>query len=170
MENAQKQDLEAQIKELQARHQKEVEELRKVSDEYKDTLQRLQADFENFRKRLDKEKEEFSAFAGVRIVADFLPLMDSLNEGIKDAEKAGNAQMKGGFEKLRKQLRLILERNGVREIESIGKKFDHALHESVLMANEKDKDDGVVLEEFQKGYLINGKVLRPAKVRVNRKE
>ncbi|VVC00532.1 Protein GrpE [uncultured archaeon] len=145
----------------------EVEALKSVAGEYRETLQRLQAEFENFRKRNDKENEEFRKLACAKVIADFLPLMDSLCEGLKQAEKSGNAEMKEGFGKVKKQLEQILARNGVREIESRGKKYSHDLHEVLMAGNEKGKEEGVVLEEFQKGYIMNGKVLRPAKVRVN---
>ena len=151
-------------------HEKEISELRKMSEEYKDTLQRLQADFENFRKRLDREKAEFREFAGMKVVEDFLPLMDSLGEGQKEARKGNNAQMAGGFEKIIAQLKKILESHGVRKIESVGKKFDLGMHESLMVGKDEKQNDDVVLEEFQKGYTMNGKVLRPAKVKVNKRE
>lgn len=148
----------------------ETEELRAAAQDYKETLQRLQAEFENFRKRNEKEKEEFRKLVNASLITDFLPLVDSVSAGIKQAEKAGNAEMKKGFESVQKQLMQILERNGVKVIESTGKKFDHDLHEVLMTDNEQAKEDGIVLEEFARGYTINGKVLRPAKVKVNKRE
>ena len=148
----------------------EIEMLKKSSAEFKDMLQRLQAEFENAKKREEREREEFRKFAGMRTVQDFLPMMDSIAEGIKQAEKSGNAEMKKGFEMLKAQMAQILERQGVRQIESAGKKFSHDLHDALMVVKDAAKEDGTVLEEFQRGYTMNGKVLRPAKVKINRKE
>jgi len=80
----------------------------------------------------------------------------------EDGEKA--------LDEIEKQLMQIMEKHGVKKIDALGKKFDFNLHECMMTAHEKDKQDELVLEEFQKGYLLNGKILRPAKVKVNKKE
>ncbi|MBI4210742.1 MAG: nucleotide exchange factor GrpE [Candidatus Diapherotrites archaeon] len=151
-------------------HEKEIEELKKIAADYKETLQRMQAEFENADKRLEREKEEFVKFAAFMAITKFLPIADSIEEGMKEAEKTGNSAMKEGFEKLQKQFMQALEMNGVKRIESVGKKFDHEMHEVLMTAKEESKEDGIVLEEFHKGYMMNGRVLRPAKVKVNKKE
>ena len=150
--------------------EKEIGEIRAVAQEYKDMLLRLQAEFENSYKREERERREFALFAGAKTVMDFLPMMDSIEEGEKQAGKSGNNEMKTGFEILARQFALILEKNGVKRIDAIGKKFDHSLHEAILTGNEEGKVDGLVLEELHKGYTMNGKVLRPAKVKINRIE
>ncbi len=148
----------------------EIARLRKSSEEYKETLQRLQAEFENAAKRARREKEEFTKLVNARLLEEFLPLVDSMNEAIKHAESSGNREMKAGAGKMLKQLMHVLERNGVRPIHAIGVKFDAGLHECLLTAKDEGKEDGTVLEEFAKGYTLNGKLLRPAKVKVNKKE
>ena len=148
----------------------QIEQVKKLSEDYKETLQRLQAEFENSRKRMEKEKDEFRKFIGAKIIEDFLPLMDTIDEALKDAAKKNDEPTKIALQNIRSQFAKILGKQEVREIQTIGKKFDLQLHEGLMMTNEKDKDDGAVLEEFQKGYTINGKVLRPAKVKVNKKE
>ncbi|MAG17981.1 MAG: nucleotide exchange factor GrpE [Candidatus Diapherotrites archaeon] len=150
-------------------HDKEIQEAKMLAEEYKDNMQRIQAEFENFQKRTEKEIHAFRGMANAGIIEEFLPLVDSLGEGIKQAEKSNNEEMKKGFELVQKQLTQIMEKNGVKQIESIGKKFDHNFHECMLTVNEQGKDDEI-LEEFQKGYTLNGKILRPAKVKVNKKE
>lgn len=138
--------------------------------EYQEALQRLQAEFENFTKRTEKEKQEYGKYLNASLLHDFLPMVDTFEEGIKHAEKNNNKEMKEGFEKAEKQLNQILERNGVRKIESTGKKFDSELHECMMTSHEKGKENEEILEEFQKGYTLHEKVLRPAKVRINKKE
>jgi len=149
--------------------EKEIKELKSLANEHKETLQRLQAEFENYQKRTEKEILEFRTIANAGILEEFLPLVDSLEEGLKEAKKSNNKEMEEGFERVLKQLMQVLEKNGIKKIESVGKKFDHDLHECMLMA-EEHKHDGLILEEFQKGYTLNGKILRPAKVKVNKKE
>ena len=159
VKDAHKNDYEGQIEELKAR-----------AADYKETLQRLQAEFENAGKRLEREKDEFRKFVGAKSVEGFLPLVDSVEEGIKQAAKSGNEEMRKGFEALKAQFAGALDANGVKQIETIGRKFDHALHEALMTGNEGAKGDEEILEEFRKGYTINGRILRPAKVKVNRKE
>ena len=148
----------------------EIAQLRKISSDYRDTLQQMQAEFENAAKRAQKEKEEFRSLAGAKLLEEFLPLVDSMNEAIKHAEKNGNAEMKAGTWKILSQMMKILERNGVRQIRAMGHKFDAGTHECLMTGNEEGKEDGAVLEEFQKGYTLDGRVLRPAKVKVNQKQ
>lgn len=148
----------------------ELENAKKIAEEYKDSLQRLQAEFENFSKRTEREKQEYKKYLNASLLEEFFPLMDTVSEGIKHAEKANNKEMKHGFESLEKQLGKIFEKNGVRKIETRGKKFDSNLHDCLMTTNEKEKKDGDVLEEFQKGYTLHDKVLRPAKVKVNKRE
>jgi len=148
-------------------HDKKIQEAKALAEEYKDNMQRIQAEFENFQKRTEKEMIEFRGIANLRILEEFLPLIDSLGEGIKEAEKSNNSEMKKGFELIQKQLTQIMEKNGVKQIESIGKTFDHDFHECMMTVNEDGKNNEI-LEEFQKGYTLNGKILRPAKVKVNK--
>ncbi|MCR4369291.1 MAG: nucleotide exchange factor GrpE [archaeon] len=146
--------------------EKELSELRAVSQGYKETLQRLQAEFENFSKRTEREKHEFRKIVNASLLEDFLPLVDTIEEAEKHAKQE---EAKKGFGKIKGQLLRILEKNGVKKIESVGKKFDHSLHECMLTVSEEGKADGEVLEEFARGYALYDKILRPAKVKVNKK-
>ncbi len=145
--------------------------IKKELAEIKETLQRVQAEFENSRKRLDREKEEFAKIAAAALVAELLPLLDS----IEAAEKALNEQQQvtkekaiEGIELIKRQLLAILGSAGLKEIKALGQKFDPMLHDCVMKASEKGKEEDIVLEELQKGYMLNGKVLRHAKVKVNK--
>ncbi|MBI4052431.1 MAG: nucleotide exchange factor GrpE [Candidatus Diapherotrites archaeon] len=133
--------------------------------EFKADLQRLQADFENFRKRCEREKIETALHANAGLLQDFLPLLDSLNAALSakqlsTEEKKGIALVKGQFEE-------ILKKEGVSEIPAQGKHFDSGVHECLLRESVPAKADGIVLEELQKGYLFRNRVLRHAKVKVN---
>ncbi|MCR4335521.1 MAG: nucleotide exchange factor GrpE [archaeon] len=158
---------EAKLQEAKTLNDKEIQEAKRLAEEYKETMQRIQAEFENFQKRTEKEMQNFRVMANARILEEFLPLVDSLGEGIKEAEKSNNKEMKKGFVLIHNQLSQIMEKNGVKQIKSVGEKFDHNFHDCMLTVNEDGKDDEI-LEEFQKGYTLNGKILRPAKVKVNK--
>lgn len=151
-------------------YRKRIAGLQALASEYKEMLQRLQAEFENATKRAERDKGEFLKFAASRTVEGFLPVVDSIEGGIRQAEKSGNREMKNGLEIIRKQFMKAMEANGVRQIESVGRKFNHSLHEVVMAGKDDSKEEGDVLEEFQIGYTLNGGVLRPAKVKINKKE
>ncbi len=136
----------------------EKEGLKKEMAELKETLQRTQAEFENSRKRLEKEKQDFVKVAEAGLVKELLPVLDSI----------GSAKDDEGIPMIKKQLLAVLEKHGLGEIKSFGQKFDPMLHECVMQGKEPEKEDEIVLEEFQKGYLFNGMVLRHAKVKVNK--
>lgn len=131
-----------------------------------ETLQRLQAEFENYEKRIDKEKEDFVKYAKHEMIAKILPILDSFELALKNCKIDKDALK--GFELIFSQLYSTLEAEGLRPIEAFGKKFDPYKHE-VLMQEISDKEEGLVLEELQKGYMLNDKVLRHSKVKVAKK-
>ncbi len=145
----------------------EIDELKRLLEDYKESLQRLQADFENSRKRLEREKQEFLELAGAKVIEDFLPLIDSLSSAVENAKKSGNVEMKEGVEKILAQAKVILARQGVEEIQTKGQ-FDMRFHECMMVENDNSKGEGEIIEELQKGYLMHGRVIRPAKVKVNK--
>ena len=126
-------------------------------------LQRLQAEFENASKRMEKEKKEFFGYANAAFVRELLPFADSLEQAAGKAEKESQ-----GLALLRKQFLDILGGHGFREIKAAGEKFDPRLHEAMMNAADKTRPDGVVVEELQKGYLLRDLILRPSKVKVNK--
>lgn len=142
----------------------------KLAAEYKETLQRLQAEFENFRKRSERENEAFRKIAAAKTIAEFLPVLDSVEDGIRHANALKDREMETGLMKVKGQFMQVLERNDIKQIDAKGKKFSHELHEALMAVEDRKAEDGIVLEELQKGYSMNGLVLRPAKVKVNRKE
>ncbi|MDO8538653.1 MAG: nucleotide exchange factor GrpE [archaeon] len=137
-----------------------LDEKQKI-EELTNDLKRVQAEFENFKKRFEKEKIEFLQYANAGLVEDFLPVIDSIDEALKHSAE------KKGIEGIRKQLFGVMEANGVKAIECVGKKFNHELHEVLLSVCVEEEENEKILEEFQKGYLLNGKVLRHSKVKIN---
>ena len=129
--------------------------------ELKEVLQRLQAEFENFKKRTEKEKSAFIQFANKQFIMELLPVLDNF-------ERAMQSTNDEGIKLIYNQLLEILKKHNVNEIDAIGKQFDPKLHEALLQ-EASDKEPNTVLEVLQKGYIVGDAVLRSAKVKVSKK-
>ncbi|HQP10823.1 MAG TPA: nucleotide exchange factor GrpE [Candidatus Omnitrophota bacterium] len=156
------------IKVKESEYAKAVEEAAK----YKDQYIRLYAEFENARKRMDREKQEFVKFANEGLIVEFLGILDNLERSV-EAAKANHQDYTAflkGIEMVMAHVHEMMKSNGVTPIDTQGKMFDPHCHE-VLMQEETDKlDDGMIMEEFQKGYRLGEKVVRTAKVKVAKKK
>ncbi|MCX8147078.1 MAG: nucleotide exchange factor GrpE [Candidatus Woesearchaeota archaeon] len=146
---------------------KRIEELEKNNAELIDTLKRLQAEFENYKKRIEKEKAEFCMYAKADIIKKLLPIVDTFEIALKNKEN--KEDFVKGMEIIYAELVSLLEKEGVKPIEALGKKIDPYYHE-VLMTEKSDKEEGTIVEEFQKGYMLYDKVLRHSKVKVVKNE
>lgn len=133
-------------------------------NELTESLQRLQAEFENFKKRTDKEKQDFCKYAEKELMVELLPVLDNFELALKNTKD--NSEFIKGVELIYSQLVSGLEKKGLKIIETQGK-FDPHKHE-VLLQEESDKDSGEILEELQKGYQLNETILRTAKVKVSK--
>ena len=140
------------------------EKLIKENEELTDTLKRLQAEFENYRKRIDKDKIEFRKYAHADVIAEILPIIDGFEIALKNT--ADPKKFIDCMKLIYAQIYSMLETHGLRLIKTDGEKFDPYKHE-VLMKEESDKPEGTILEEFQKGYMLNDKVLRFSKVKIS---
>lgn len=134
--------------------------------ELTDDLRRLQADFENFKKRSDKERNERSKLATQRLISDLLAVLDSFDKALGDTKEERDAdRLRKGIEGLHRQLLQTLQREGLREIKAEGR-FDPFMHEALMREESEDVEDGEILEVFQKGYAIGQNPIRPARVKV----
>jgi molecular chaperone GrpE len=147
----------------------ELKTLRKQLEEEKDRCLRLNAEFENQRKRLQKEKEEFVKYANEKLIIEFIDIMESLERGLENA-KGSNSKDKliHGMELIYKQLKNVIEKNGLAPIKALGEKFDPYKHEAMMQTPSDDDEEGTILEEFARGYMLNNKVIRYSKVRVSK--
>lgn len=147
----------------------ENETLRQELSELKDQFLRKQADFDNYRKRLLRDKEEGIGFANRKLLEDLLPVIDDFERAIRSSEEAKDFQsLHDGIQLIERQLVSMLESKwGLIRFNSEGKEFDPQRHEAVAVEPRDDHDNQVVVEEFQKGYLLNERVLRSAKVKVS---
>lgn len=140
--------------------------------ELKDAFLRKAADLDNVRKRLVREKEEFAKFANERLMKDLLPVIDNLERALLAAghTEGDNAHpIVSGVDLVRKQFINYLKDHGLTKIDAVGKVFDPSLHEAVSQRESKDCPDQTVLEEIEGGYLLHGRLLRPAKVIISKK-
>ena len=144
----------------------EVAKLGADLDELRQTLLRRQADFDNYRKRIEKERFEDSKRATARVIEGLIPVIDGFEHALAAHREAEYENYRKGFELIYKQLVDHLMKLGVERIDPLGKPFDPHLHQAMDRAETKDHDDGTILQVFQPGYVFHGRVLRPAMVRV----
>lgn len=146
------------------------EELKEQIEEYIDRIKHIQADFENYKKRVARERAELERLVEDRVILKFIPIYDNLERAFKSFNHNNDKDsFIEGMERIFSQFRYLLEGEGVEPIESLGKKFDPALHEALLTV-EHDGEPNVVLEEFERGYLRRGRLLRPSRVKVSRQK
>ena len=150
----------------------EVEKLKAERDAILDRLARLQAEFDNARKRAVREQQEFREFAAADVIKNFLPILDSLERALKaggDSNSNSNSNdFRNGVELIYRQFQDALQKIGVQPIVSLGQAFDPRVHEAVEMVDTSEVPDHHVLDELQRGYRYKERLLRPAMVRVAR--
>jgi molecular chaperone GrpE len=134
-----------------------------------DRLLRLQAEFENFKKRMAREKTEYLKYAHEGLILEFLPILDNLERAMASARtEAGSTSLLEGIEMIARLFRAVLEKAGVKPMEVVGQPFDPIYHQAVEQVESSHGEPSVVVGEVQRGYLIEGRVLRPAMVKVSR--
>lgn len=168
-EDAQKSDNQAVIS------AEEIQELKKKCQEaeiYFDKFLRLQAEFENVRKRLIREKEEFIKFAEASLMLELIPIMEDFERALDAANKNKKEDiesLKKGIEIIVGHFKSLLAKRGLSVMESVGKPFNPDWHEALLQEENNEYPENTVLEEYQKGYFLEDKVLRHAKVKTSKK-
>lgn len=140
--------------------------LQAEKDDLHQTLVRRQADFENFRKRTERERQEDGRRSTMQVLEGFLPVLDAFERALAAPVEPGFEQHRIGFDLIYKQLWEGVARHGLERIEAVGKPFDPFLHQAIDRMETTDHEDGTVLEEYQRGYKIRDRVLRPSMVRV----
>jgi molecular chaperone GrpE len=138
-------------------------EVTRERDEYLDALQRIKAEFDNYRKRAARDQEQLVARAHERLAKELLPVLDDLERALDAAEQHEEAQLEEGVRLVQRSLVEALQKEGVAEIETDGR-FDPHVHEALLSQPDDDKESGAILDVLQKGYRIGDKVIRPARV------
>jgi molecular chaperone GrpE len=144
----------------------EVAKLASDLNELRQTLMRRQADFDNYRKRIEKERAEDAKRHTARVVEGLIPIIDGFEHALAAHREAEYENYRKGFELIYKQLVDTVGRLGVERTDPLGKPFDPHLHQAMDRTETVDHEDGTILQVFQPGYIFHGRVLRPAMVRV----
>ena len=138
-----------------------------LAEEYLDHLRRLQSEFSNYKKRVDKEREELSSTVKGKLVLKLLPVLDNFERMLDHYHKSGECNC-DAVELIYQNLVKILTEEGLESIKAVGEKFDPSFHEAVSIEETDSDNEDIVLEEWQKGYLFDGKLLRPSRVKVGK--
>ncbi len=147
------------------RLQNELAEQKAKAEEYFNRLVRLQADFDNFRKRTVKEKEDFFKYAAASICEALLPVLDNFQLALA-AKEQDPAKVAEGVAMIFRQLQEVLQKEGLTPVAAVGEQFDPALHEAIMQEITDEYDDNTVTAELRQGYYLKDKLLRPALVKV----
>lgn len=148
--------------------QQQIQQLKDERDGLYDRLLRKQAEFENYKRRMERERGEFAQFASGELMKEILNALDSFELAIRNASgPSGDVNVLRGFELIYKQLLDVLGRFGLKALEAKGQTFDPNFHQAVSTEATDEIPENTVLEEMRKGYLLNGRLLRPAMVSVS---
>lgn len=151
--------------------QQELENVRKEKDEMFARLQRVSADYANFQKRVPKQVNDSVGYERERILKSLLPVMDNFERTLKAEASTQNLDaFVKGVVIIRDQMLGVLKSNGVEPIQAVGEKFNPERHEAMLRKHEADQPDDIVLEEYQTGYKLDDRILRPSRVAVNKSQ
>ena len=148
----------------------EQKKLMKEKDEYYNKLLRLQAEFDNYKKRMSSEREKEKKYGGEEVMKGLLPVLDNFERAIENAneEEKEESEFYKGVKMIYEQFVNVLSQNGLVRIEAEGEKFDPKYHEAVMMIESEEHPKNTVVEELQSGYLLHDKLLRASKVKVSK--
>lgn len=145
-----------------------IAELERQVEEHQQRALRAQADFDNFRRRTLKEKEELAQYASMKLVTELLPVLDNFERAIDASRGSGDFDaLSKGVEMIFRQLGGVLEQEGLKRMETVGQPFNPEFHQAVMQVESDEHEEGTVVEELQKGYMLKDKVIRPAMVKVS---
>jgi molecular chaperone GrpE len=145
-----------------------VAELQRQVDDNHSRYLRAQADFDNFRRRTLKEKEELSQYASLKLITQLLPVLDNFQRALQTGgEGAESGSFAKGVDMIYRQLFQVLEAEGLKPMDSVGQPFDPELHQAIMTVESEEHGEGIVVEAIQNGYWLKDKVIRPAMVKVS---
>ncbi|WP_028783267.1 nucleotide exchange factor GrpE [Thalassobacillus devorans] len=167
-EESVEEELEQEVLEEEQSEDQELEKLKQEYDELNNRLLRLQADYDNFRRRTMKEREADRKYKSQDLVTELVPVLDNFDRALKVEVEGDSAKgFVDGMKMVYQQFKAALEKEGVEEIKAEGEAFDPHLHQAVMQDNDENYESNVVIEEMQKGYKLKDRVIRPAMVKVN---
>ncbi|WP_277351650.1 nucleotide exchange factor GrpE [Paenibacillus aquistagni] len=146
----------------------ELQQAKKESEENYQRLLRAQADFDNFRRRTQKEKEDLAKYASQKLIEEIVPVLDNFERAM--ATKPGTPEVKSfakGMDMIFRQLQQVLEQEGLQAMNTVGEAFNPEFHQAIMQVESDEHEEGIVVEEVQRGYMLKDRVLRPAMVKVS---
>jgi len=146
------------------------QELKVELEDAREKYLRLYAEFENYKKKTQKDKEELLKYSNESLICDLLPVIDTLEMAVKHSSEGGAEMVQPlikGVENTLREFNRVLEKSGLKAIDAAGKHFDPAYHHAMTKVETAEFENNVVIEEFRKGYILNNKVIRPALVSVS---
>lgn len=145
-----------------------LSELEKLAEENQQRYLRAQADFDNFRRRTTKEKEELAQYASMKLVTQLLPVVDNFVRAVEAAKAGGDVEsFAKGVDMIFRQFEGVLDAEGLKPMDVVGQPFNPDFHQAIMTVESDEFEEGIVVEEIQKGYMLKDKVLRPAMVKVS---
>ncbi|MGG3282892.1 nucleotide exchange factor GrpE [Paenibacillus solani] len=146
----------------------ELEKLQAEVQEHQQRVLRVQADFDNFRRRTQKEKEELGKYASSKLITELLPVIDNFERALQASEENPEFEsFSKGVSMIFRQLESVLAAEGLSAMKSVGESFNPEYHQAIMQVESEEYEEGIVVEEVQKGYMLKDKVLRPAMVKVS---
>ena len=144
----------------------QLEALQRDKNALQDRLLRTAAEFDNYRKRMERERRELSEYAAADVLKDLLPILDNFERALQAPATPETEALRKGLELIHRQMLDVLKKRGVTQIEALGADFDPNFHEAVIHEASADHREGEVMQELQRGYLLGERLLRPAMVKV----
>lgn len=148
--------------------EEKLTKLQQEKDDLYNKLLRIQAEYDNFKKRTQKEKQSELKYKSQDIVNELLPAIDNFERALQVEVSDETASFVEGMTMVYRQIKDALKSQGVEEIESVGKEFDPNIHHAVMQVDDEEQESNIILEEMQKGYMLKDRVIRPAMVKVNK--
>ncbi|MGN7414185.1 nucleotide exchange factor GrpE [Paenibacillus sp. SAF-068] len=159
---------EAQAEEIADQEQDELARLKAEAEEQQQRYVRAQADFDNFRRRTQKEKEELAKYASMKLVTELVPVIDNFERAMATVPEGAEVEsFSKGMQMIFRQLETVMNNEGLTAMESVGQPFNPEFHQAIMQVESDEYEEGIVVEEVQKGYMLKDKVLRPAMVKVS---
>ncbi|CAM3439143.1 nucleotide exchange factor GrpE [Marinicrinis lubricantis] len=151
-----------------AEQEGQIEELKKTIEEQQNRILRMQAEFDNFRRRTRQEKEEFAKYASVKLIEQLLPVLDNFERALDSSKNTQDFEsLAKGIEMVFRQMSQVMDQEGLTPIHAVGQPFNPEVHEAVMKVQSDEHEEGIVVEELQRGYTLHGKVIRPSMVKVS---
>ncbi|WP_336787034.1 nucleotide exchange factor GrpE [Paenibacillus sp. MMO-177] len=157
-----------QQEENEAQEDPRIEELTKLAEENQQRYLRAQADFDNFRRRTQKEKEDLAQYASMKLIGQLLPVVDNFERAVAAASANQDFEaLAKGVDMIFRQLEQTLQQEGLKAMDAVGEPFNPEFHQAIMTVESDEHEEGIIVEEVQKGYILKERVLRPAMVKVS---